>query len=605
MSDEYWGVKLPKTRIGTKVPTIEAQRKFFKSLAKKENIRVRWDKTCTVPNAEIDASGNATITLRVPGAHDIDVWQGEAHHEISHLFEEVKFTLDAHSMFKRQVEQDVGNILSDYLCEKNKNGLYPGRDRIMWEMRDKLMTSIPDLWMSRRHPGIGALLDYDVKMRRDWQGMLPALKVPEYSDVYQARFDEIRLKTKIDQVLELQDVEEFYRLVQMTCECIMKPLEEEEKKREKGRGHEGKGGDSDGDGRSSTKSGDPEDSGDGAGAGVGDGEGSVKPYKTEPSGGGGDKPSKPHSPHREDEISGGTASKKSEKREDDDYGESDLPKELKTLEPLKSVRSEEYKPFTKHDHILPNYNVDERCHDQITHRLGKSTVSKRIKRYLKIVSKDGYNYGQKKGKLHVKNMHRIYGASEEPRIFKQKDRALLKTDTAVSLLLDCSGSMRGSRYWTGAACCVAIHQTLLDLRIVHEILGFSEYHKLWTYYFKTFEQNMSSEKLIRGFSSSNINLRENADGESVLYAAERLQERKEGHKLLIVLSDGHPAGTYTGNGYWYLKVVTNAVEASGIDLMGIGIQTTSVREFYNHNYVVNKITDLDTVLFEHLKKALT
>jgi cobalamin biosynthesis protein CobT len=288
-----------------------------------------------------------------------------------------------------------------------------------------------------------------------------------------------------------------------------------------------------------------------------------------------------------------------------DIAKSELPDDITRIDEVKdSVRDDEYMPFTHHDHIIPNYNVNTVRADEIRVAIGKSTVSKRIKRYLKIVSKDSYSYGHKKGKLHVKNMHRIYTPAEQPKIFKRKDRAVLKTDTAVQIMLDCSGSMNGRRYTVGSACCVAISQCLTDLRIVHEVLGFSEYHRLWTYYFKTFEQNMSSDKLIRGLASKNIRLRENADGESGLYGAERLSERQERHKLMIVLSDGQPAGTYHGNGHWYLRMVSNAIEASGVNLIGIGIQTEAVERFYNNNYVVRNVSDLDSVLFEHLKKSL-
>ena len=83
-------------------------------------------------------------------------------------------------------------------------------------------------------------------------------------------------------------------------------------------------------------------------------------------------------------------------------------------------------------------------------------------------------------------------------------------------------------------------------------------------------------------------------------------ERKERHKLLIVFSDGYPAGTFTGDGNWYLRQVCKTIEDSGqIDLLGIGVQTESVARFYSNNEIVNDIADLDSILFEHLKRQLS
>jgi hypothetical protein len=598
------------------IPSIEGARKFFVSIAKKENISVTWDKKCLVPYATWDEDRRSgRIVTDVPALHTFGQWLFKAHHEIGHLFEEVTFCFRVMRSLERHVERDIGNILMDYLDEYNKFGEYPGRDRILWEGRRDFCASHPKLFLGR-HPGIGSLLEWDIMDRREWQGMMPEMERPKDCEVYLARFDELHLEERLPELLITRSEEDLYDLTMLVSEMVMSPITEEERealKKEKTK----KGGDGGSAGGGEGGSvGDDGDASASEGADMTDGMGSGSEDDAETSGSGGGSDSKeeeePEGTDKTDESptldSGEEEEKPDEKKPD--YDGSELPDEITKLDDEKpeaaSLGREWYKPFAEHKYIYPDYRVENHARKRIADILCKSTVSKKIKRYLKIISKDSYTYGHKTGKLHAKNIHRVYSGTEEPRIFKKKDRAVLKTDSAISLLLDCSGSMSGPRYWTGAACCIAISQTLNDLRIVHEVSGFSETRTLWTYMFKDFSRNMSKEKLLDGFSSGNICLSQNADGESVLCAAERLAERKERHKLLIVMSDGVPCGTYTGNGNWYLREVCKAIEESGqVSLLGIGIQTDSVARFYKENAVVDNISDLDEVLFAHLKKQLS
>ena len=73
-------------------------------------------------------------------------------------------------------------------------------------------------------------------------------------------------------------------------------------------------------------------------------------------------------------------------------------------------------------------------------------------------------------------------------------------------------------------------------------------------------------------------LRENVDGEAILWARDRLLNRPERHKLLIVISDGAPVddSTLQANGSNYLfrhmKAVVEDVEAdTRLTIGGVGI----------------------------------
>jgi hypothetical protein len=219
--------KAPTFKRGTKLPSCEAQRKFFTTLADKEGISVKWSTEPVTPHCAL-VGKSWQIVLNTPSLATIGTWQGEAHHEISHVFEEVRFCYDVIPALRRIVEKDVHNILSDYLCELNKFDLYPGRDRIMYEMRKGLSMYKPGELEKSAVPGIAALIEYDVAYREEWQGVFPEFDGHPDSAKYIKRFDEVKAYRRLHKLLISQDPEEMHRLVMQICEAIMKPLRDED-----------------------------------------------------------------------------------------------------------------------------------------------------------------------------------------------------------------------------------------------------------------------------------------------------------------------------------------------------------------------------------------
>ena len=95
-----------------------------------------------------------------------------------------------------------------------------------------------------------------------------------------------------------------------------------------------------------------------------------------------------------------------------------------------------------------------------------------------------------------------------------------------------------------------------------------------------------------------------ADAEAIVIGANRLAQRKEPNKLMIVLSDGKPEGTFKGDGRWYLRKVCKMIEDSDMNLIGIGVKTSVVKDFYSNCEVVRDIRELEKVLIEALKRNL-
>ena len=242
---------------------------------------------------------------------------------------------------------------------------------------------------------------------------------------------------------------------------------------------------------------------------------------------------------------------------------------------------------------------------EIERKLGTFSLTKKIKKYLISQSQTGYELGKKRGKICSKNIGRIYAGHQQPRIFKERSATKIQQDTAMFILGDCSGSMSGSRYATSASCQIAMSEVLKVLQIQHMMMQFSTGRVGRQHYImKHFsERSVSRDTLLKRYGSHRIQMGCNADGEAVTEAAQWLARRPEENKILIVLSDGSPA--YGGGDHQFLIDTVKEIEDSKImSVIGIGIETHDVQEYYRTSKVVNELSELERVLLGLLKEKV-
>jgi cobaltochelatase CobT len=171
----------------------------------------------------------------------------------------------------------------------------------------------------------------------------------------------------------------------------------------------------------------------------------------------------------------------------------------------------------------------------------------------------------------------------------QIERTIDLTNTAVVLLVDHSGSMKGEPILRTAIAIRHLTDKLSALGATLEVLGFTTAgwrggfaREKWIatgrpkrpgrlcallhIVYKDGDAAVLEEEDLRVMLNPNI-LRENVDGESIEWATKRLTERPEQRKILIVLSDGAPVddSTLTENGEGYLwrhySKIVNDIEA--------------------------------------------
>lgn len=257
-----------------------------------------------------------------------------------------------------------------------------------------------------------------------------------------------------------------------------------------------------------------------------------------------------------------------------------------------------------------------------------SNMRRKLERALLAKQKRDWDVGREHGRLDTKRLaSAVAGRSN---VFKLRDDRA-EMDTAVSVLVDMSGSMKGQKASLATQAVIAIAEALDRPSIPFEVLGFNNtsmflgassrafaeieqdhrekrhdrYVPLDMYEFKRFDERLSQasgvlwqiERLVDG---------SNSDGEAVLSAWRRLMARPESRRVMLVLSDGQPAtsGNKAAQAN-YLGDVVRRVEADeSCDVVGIGIMDASVEEFYQRSVVVNDIDELAGVAMDQMARLL-
>lgn len=195
---------------------------------------------------------------------------------------------------------------------------------------------------------------------------------------------------------------------------------------------------------------------------------------------------------------------------------------------------------------------------------------------------------------------RIAASEAQAEIRQAVSRESLR-DTAVSLLVDHSGSMRGQRILYAAATCDVVLEFLRTLGIACEVLGFTttawrggRARELWLRKGRPANPGRLNELLhivYQGAGGAFCGIghikqmlrpdltKENVDGEALEWAVDRLRQVKRSRRILLVVSDGVPVddSTLAANDLSilsdHLKEVVAAIDAAGdIDVLGIGLE---------------------------------
>ena len=258
-----------------------------------------------------------------------------------------------------------------------------------------------------------------------------------------------------------------------------------------------------------------------------------------------------------------------------------------------------------------------------------SVMRRKLERALMSTQLRGWNTGFEHGRFDSKRLVSAYQGV--PNVYKLREE-IEELDTAVSILVDMSGSMNGRRTLLAQQSCIALAESVHKVGCALEIRGFtctssvlkkehsynryggskgkfSRLDPIDIFVFKKFEEKLMNAKRSLGNLASVQDEYggNNADACSVLSSIKSLNKRKESKKILMVLSDGYPAH-HSSYGYDHvnqnLRDVVQYGMDLGLDIIGIGIQSNAVKQFYPDYHVIQDLDDLVKNCMDKIAKRL-
>jgi len=304
--------------------------------------------------------------------------------------------------------------------------------------------------------------------------------------------------------------------------------------------------------------------------------------------------------------------------------------------PFADVERWDYKVFTSQfDEVV---NAEDLCDAEELTRLRNfldqqlapvqglvARLANKLQRLLMAQQNRAWDFDLEEGILDTARLSRVVVDPMHPLSFKM-EREMDFRDTVVTLLLDNSGSMRGRPIMVAAMCADILARTLERCAVKVEVLGFTtrawkggSSRERWLNEGKPAHPGRLNDLRHIVYKAADVPgrrtrrnlgrmmreglLKENIDGEALIWAHSRLIARPESRRILMVISDGAPVddSTLSVNAGNYLdkhlrQVIAEIEEKSPVELVAIGIGHDVTR------YYKRAVTILDA---EQLGGAMT
>ena len=255
-------------------------------------------------------------------------------------------------------------------------------------------------------------------------------------------------------------------------------------------------------------------------------------------------------------------------------------------------------------------------------------LANRLQRRLMAQQNRSWDFDQEEGLLDAARLARVVVSPGQSLSYKVERDVEFK-DTVVTLLLDNSGSMRGRPISIAAISADVLARTLERCGVKTEILGFTtrawkggQSREAWLasgkpsnpgrlndlrpILYKKADEPWRRARKNLGLMMREGLLKENIDGEALLWAHSRLLARPEDRRILMVISDGAPVddSTLSVNSAGYLeahlrKVIEWIEGKSPVQLVAIGIGH-DVTRYYRRAVTIMDAEQLGGTIIEQL-----
>ncbi|HEX2803827.1 MAG TPA: cobaltochelatase subunit CobT [Sphingomicrobium sp.] len=257
-------------------------------------------------------------------------------------------------------------------------------------------------------------------------------------------------------------------------------------------------------------------------------------------------------------------------------------------------------------------------------------LANRLQRRLMAQQARSWEFDQEEGLLDSARLARVVVNPIHSLSYKVERETEFR-DTIVSILIDNSGSMRGRPIAIAAICADILARTLERCGVASEILGFTtrawkggQSREAWLaagrpghpgrlndlrhIVYKRADEPYRHAKRHLGLMMREGLLKENIDGEALLWAHQRLIARPEERRILMVISDGAPVddSTASANGGTYLErhlrqVIGWIEQRSPVELVAIGIGH-DVTRYYDRAVTIMDAEQLGGAMIEQLAR---
>ncbi|WP_297478260.1 hypothetical protein [Ferrovum sp.] len=574
--------------------------------------------------------------------------QGFLDHEVAHILF-TDFTVGERA--KSEGVFGVMNILEDARVEKAMGAKFSGSSSNLADVGEFFLREYTDLKLE------------EAKKSGDANKVVSVLAIPLMRGMSGQRVFKEYMKDKMhlvqDMYDKIKDLAEKMESAKTTEDCLK--IAHEVKKRIEAK--EGEGEESEDKSKSSSSKrssgfrGENEEKGEGAGESKGEGgkgEGEEKEGEDE----GEDEEKEGEDEEGEGEEKEGEEKEKEGEEKEGERGEGDSTATITEIAPsvfsevekegvafdesviqivsemtAQAASSSSYVVYTKEDDVVENLKVPSAYRSEMFQRLADKTehmiapLQKDLERAIAARSLSVWENGRRSGRLSSSNLSRL--AVNDSRVFRRKVESDTK-DVAVELVIDASGSMNGGKIHLATQAAYALSSTLERIGIKNEVIcfttkdapsttkeyeksekllgrRFSRYEPLYMPILKGFNERINSDTKMRfGWlpNASSSLLKNNVDGECVEIAARRLLARREAGKVMIVLSDGQPSAACASGLQRHLKETVHKIEGSGVKVVGIGIMTSAVTNYYSKHIIVNDINALPAHVMKELRHLL-
>ena len=301
----------------------------------------------------------------------------------------------------------------------------------------------------------------------------------------------------------------------------------------------------------------------------------------------------------------------------------------------------DYKPFTtRFDEIVEALELcdeDElgRLRAYLDQQMGGlqnvvTRLANRLQRRLMAQQARSWDFDQEEGLLDAARLARVIVNPAHSLSYKVERETEFR-DTVVTLLIDNSGSMRGRPIAIAAICADILARTLERCGVATEILGFTtrawkggQSREAWLsegrpphpgrlndlrhIIYKRADEPYRHARRHLGLMMREGLLKENIDGEALLWAHNRLIGRAEERRILMVISDGAPVddSTASANGGAYLErhlrqVIEWIERKSPVELLAIGIGH-DVTRYYSRAVTLMDADQLGGAMMDQLAR---